>query len=135
MTPPIDEIQTLEEFTMADLAAANIPAGLAAAIAAAQNDLIANEQERAQSSLRLATEQTNAANRIEMALAALSRPRDDPDDLYSTGAGPLPPSSGTYADLVGNYLLTDRTSAELEHSIVQVVSKAERMRLSPSDKG
>ncbi len=135
MTPPIDEIQTLEEFTMADVAAANIPAGLAAAIAAAQNDLIANEQERAQSSLRLATEQTNAANRIEMALAALSRPRDDPDDLYSTGAGPLPPYSGTYADLVGDYLLTDRTSAELEHSIVQVVSKAERMRLSPSDKG
>lgn len=138
MTPTIDEIQTLEEFTMADLAAANIPANLVAAIATAQNELIANEQERTQSSLRLATEQTNAANRIrglEMALAALSRPRDDPDDVYSTGAGPLPPSSGTYADLVGDYLLTDRTSAELEHSIVQVVSKAERMRLSPSDKG
>jgi hypothetical protein len=59
MTPTIDEIQTLEEFTMADLAAANIPAGLVAAIATAQNELIANEQEQTQSSLRLATEQAN----------------------------------------------------------------------------
>ena len=123
---------------MADLAAANVSPELAAAIAAAQGELIAAEQERIQTNLRLASEQSDSANRIrglEIALAALTRPRDDPDDVYSTGAGPLPPSTGTYADLVGDYLLADRTSAELEHSIVQVVSKAERMRLSPSDKG
>jgi hypothetical protein len=129
---------TLDEFTMADLAAANVPTDLATAIVAAQGELIAAQEDRVQSNLRLATEQANAASRIrglEVALAALSRPRDDPDDVYSTGAGTLPPSTGTYADLVGDYLLTDRTSAELEHSIVQVVSKAERMRLSATDKG
>jgi hypothetical protein len=35
---------------------------------------------------------------------------------------------------VGDYLLADRTSAKLEHCIVQVVSKAERMPLSATDK-
>jgi hypothetical protein len=134
MTPSTPDNLTLEDFTMADFVAANVPTDLATAIAAAQGDLIAAEQERVQSNLRLATEQSNAANRIrglEIALAALSRPREDPDDVYSTGAFPLPPSTGTYADLVGDYLLADRTAAELEHSIVQVVSKAER-RMRPS---
>ena len=83
MTPSTEK-STLDEFTMADLAAANVPSELATAIVAAQGELIAAQEDRVQSNLRLAIEQANAANRIrglEVALAALSRPRDDPDDV------------------------------------------------------
>jgi hypothetical protein len=42
---------------------------------------------------------------------------------------------GTYNDLFGNFLLAERSDSELETSIMQIVCKAERLRLSATDKG
>lgn len=41
---------------------------------------------------------------------------------------------GTFGDLLGDFLPTERTQIELEHSSMQVLSKADRMRLTASDK-
>jgi uncharacterized protein YfkK (UPF0435 family) len=43
-------------------------------------------------------------------------------------------TAGTFGDLFGDFLPTERTQIELEHSAMQVISKADRLRLSASDK-
>lgn len=90
---------SLDEFSMADLVAANVPTNLASAILAAQGEPYAVQEERMQCKLRLAAEQAHSATCIrglEAALAALtSRPRDGPEDVYSSGPPPSP-STGTY---------------------------------------
>jgi hypothetical protein len=110
----------------------DLPEELMIAIANARLELSTIEAERANIVIERETERATTNRRIrglEEALGALST---RPDETLSSIE--LPPPLGTYNDLVGSYLSADRTDLELEHSIMQVVSKDERVRLSASDK-
>ncbi|KAI2499876.1 hypothetical protein MHU86_14614 [Fragilaria crotonensis] len=95
---------------------------------------IERETERITLATQFETERANNNRRIrglEDALGALSTRPDEHPSAFTD----LPPATGTYNDLVGDFLLAERTDIELETSIMQIVSKAERLRLSATDKG
>lgn len=54
-------------------------------------------------------------------------------DPSGTGASSTP-LSGTLSDLLGDFLPIERTQVELEYGSMQVISKADRLRLNASDK-
>jgi hypothetical protein len=92
------------------------------------------ESERITLATQLKTERANNNRRIrclEEALGALStRPNEHPSVFN------LPPATGTYNDLVGDFLFAERSDIELETSIMQIVSKSEHLCLSATtDKG
>ena len=110
----------------------DLPDDLMLAITNARVELATREVERANVDVERETERASNNRRIrglEEALAALAtRPEEQLSSLE------LPAASGTYSDLVGAYLENDRSELELEHSVMQVVSKDERSRLTASDK-
>jgi hypothetical protein len=93
--------------------------------------------ERGNERITLATQlETERANNnrcirgLEEALGALStRPNEHPSAFN------LPHATLIYNDLLANFLLAERSDIELETPIMQIVSKAERLRLSATDKG
>jgi hypothetical protein len=115
----------------------DLPEDVLAAITNARVEFANLSAERENEAIAIATEReterasTNRRIRgLEDALGALST---RPDEALSSLD--LPPAVGTYNDLVGDFLLSERTDIELETSIMLIVSKAERLRLSATDKG
>ena len=116
-------------------ALADLPDDFVNAIVSARTELGNIETERANVAIERETERASTNSRIrslEEALGALATRSDE----TLAPVDELPPSAalGTYADLVGTYLSSDRSDLELEHSIMQIVSKNECSRLSASDK-
>jgi hypothetical protein len=136
----------LEDVDISTLVDIGLPTDLLNAITTAQLDLASisieresmeadRAAERAQAVINLETERATTNRRIrglEEALGALASERPD---IAPSSADELPAASGTYADLVGNYLPADRSDLDLTHSVtMQVVTKNERIRMSASDK-
>lgn len=62
---------------------------------------------------------------------------DDDASVIQTAvstSGTQPSSAGTFSDLLGDFLSVERTQTELEYSSMQVISRADRLKLSASDK-
>ena len=115
----------------------DLPEDVLAAITNARVQFANLSAERENEAIAIATEReterasTNRRIRgLEDALGALST---RPDEALSSLD--LPPAVGTYNDLVGDFLLSERTDIELKTSIMLIVSKAERLRLSATDTG
>jgi hypothetical protein len=126
----------LEDFDLSKML--DLPEDLMIAISNARMELSYRDAERELSHPReskrtsIETERASTNRRIrglEEALGALATRADE--TLPSVR---LPPALGTYSNLAGTYLSADRSELELEHSIMQIVSKDERMRLSACDK-
>ncbi|KAI2489482.1 hypothetical protein MHU86_25099 [Fragilaria crotonensis] len=117
-----------------------------AAIAAIDRSLTATEtREEAEESARVAA--TILALESEIALlrrtgsTAPSIPTAPPVAASTFGStsiidssAPATPFSGAFNDLLGDFLPIERTQVELEYGCMQVISKADRLRLSASEK-
>ena len=78
-----------------------------------------------------ATEIQNLTDQLNALLAEQGRSTTERTTRFSP---PDNRSASTFSELIGDFLPVERTEIELEHSSMQVISRADRDRLSASDK-